>query len=661
MTLGLQQFQVRIPWNTGPIFIRLNFLNIQGKVSKRFSQRKHSKSTDTQFEVIKRLLKTTSSQEKAALGIIVKRMKDVMKIQVSLKATKLKNVAGAFKGKSDPFAVVTLLGANRGDKPKIIGKTEVIKNTLEPDWVATFRVDYELGKPANLLVKIFDKVSKGDNIPMGSAVFDVGNVMGAKGNSKGKKMNGGRGTIFCKVQKAEDSGTLRLKMSGDTLKNTEGLFGKSDPFFEILKKDYGLRGSEWNVVHRSSYIKNDLNPNWPIEDIDLGVLCDDDLDANLVFRVYDHESDGNHVLMGEFESSVNGLENAKSSGFELRRRGKPKGKIVIHTAEVSGVGGNPRATALVPDIPIEEMKNVIISPSAPPLPSAPLSSGKPSFAEYISGGCEINLCVAIDFTGSNGDPRKPGTLHYIHRDGQRNDYQKAIGSIGSILQHYDSDKKFPVYGFGAKYGGEVQHAFQCGPTEEVDGVEGILNAYKQTFSSGLVMSGPTVITEVIQIAAARANSSQEAAAKEGKQKYTVLLILTDGAVSDVAATARCLDAVSQCPLSVVIVGVGDADFSGMRFLDDNNGEPDIAQFVEFNAHKNNSNSLTAATLDEIPRQLSNFYASRNILPNPQVDIEEEEIVVQPEEEEFDLTLDFGDDGDIVVGSGDGVYVPPGAY
>jgi Ca2+-dependent lipid-binding protein len=86
-------------------------------------------------------------------------MPEIMKLQISLRATKLKNVAGAFKGTSDPFAVVTLLGANRGDKPKIVGKTEVIKNTLAPDWVTTFKVDYELGQPANLLIKIFDEVS----------------------------------------------------------------------------------------------------------------------------------------------------------------------------------------------------------------------------------------------------------------------------------------------------------------------------------------------------------------------------------------------------------------------------------------------------------------------------------------------------------------------
>merc|ERR1712038_1217587 len=200
------------------------------------------------------------------------------------------------------------------------------------------------------------------------------------------------------------------------------------------------------------------------------------------------------------------------------------------------------------------------------------------FLDYVNGGCEMHLCVAIDFTGSNGDPREPGTLHYRCPDGGMNDYEKAISSIGGILADYDSDKKFPVWGFGAKYSGQVYHLFQCGPVAEVDGIPGVLDAYHKTFQSGLIMSSPTVITEVITTAAAFAKSGQESAQKEGKQKYTTLVILTDGAVSDVRATVQCLEAVSDAPMSIVIVGIGSADFLAMEFLDDggvrNNNKPD---------------------------------------------------------------------------------------
>jgi len=53
-----------------------------------------------------------------------------MKLELSLHASKLKNVAGAFKGTSDPFAVVTQIATTRGSKPNILGKTEVFKNNV---------------------------------------------------------------------------------------------------------------------------------------------------------------------------------------------------------------------------------------------------------------------------------------------------------------------------------------------------------------------------------------------------------------------------------------------------------------------------------------------------------------------------------------------------
>ena len=210
-----------------------------------------------------------------------------------------------------------------------------------------------------------------------------------------------------------------------------------------------------------------------------------------------------------------------------------------------------------------------------------------------------------------------------------------------------------MLGFGAKYGNVVRHCFQCGPTAEANGVQGVLDAYHSVFKSGLIMSGPTVFTEVIDTAAARAISNQEAAKRKGAQAYTILLLLTDGSVSDVNATAVVLDQVSDAPLSIVIVGVGNADFSGMRFLDDLSkpGKRDIAQFVEFNKHSRHSVELTAETLNEIPDQLVGYFTSHDIKPLPAIHRGDDEIVVEPEEEEIDVSLSFGDDEEIVVTGG----------
>jgi hypothetical protein len=47
------------------------------------------------------------------------------KVQISLFASKLKNVAGLGKGMSDPYAVLTLLAGGPHEKPQVLGKTEV--------------------------------------------------------------------------------------------------------------------------------------------------------------------------------------------------------------------------------------------------------------------------------------------------------------------------------------------------------------------------------------------------------------------------------------------------------------------------------------------------------------------------------------------------------
>jgi hypothetical protein len=567
----------------------------------------------------------------------------IMKVELSIHASGLKNIAGALKGTSDPFAVATKIATSKGSKPEILGKTEVIKNSLSPMWVKVFSMDYELGTPTKVAINIFDEVRKGENKAMGAAVFDIGELLGARGNTKAKKLRNS-GTLFAHVRKSQGSGLLRLKMKGTKLKNVEGMFGKSDPFFELSRKQDSAGGLTWDNIFRSNVVKNNLNPEWDNSIIELSSLCDADLNRPILVSVFDFESSGKHVSMGTFETSVNALQKAEQTreAFKLKHKGKEVGTITVVNASVDGV-----------EEVSEQMARVAVSPS--PTAAAPYTSavGQPNFVDYVSGGLDLNVTVAIDFTGSNGDPRKPGTLH--HLGSTKNDYEKAISAIVGILSHYDSDQMFPVFGFGAKYDGMVRHCFQCGGQEEVHGVAGVLEAYHQVFKSGLIMSGPTVFTEVIETAAARATSAQLEAGRKGLQAYTILLILTDGAVSDAHATAAALNQVSDAPLSVVIVGVGDADFSSMQFLDDSSkpGKRDIAQFVEFNKHSRDSVALTSETLREIPDQLVGYFQSKSIAPLPPLQRSDSTIFVEPEEDEIDLTLDIGEDEIVVTGGGEG--------
>lgn len=74
---------------------------------------------------------------------------------------------------------------------------------------------------------------------------------------------------------------------------------------------------------------------------------------------------------------------------------------------------------------------------------------KPQFVDYLRGGLQLNLIVAIDFTGSNGSPSSPTSLHYMNPM-KPNQYQITLRAVADILLNYDSDKLVPSFGFGAK-------------------------------------------------------------------------------------------------------------------------------------------------------------------------------------------------------------------
>ncbi|KAK3612054.1 hypothetical protein CHS0354_021738 [Potamilus streckersoni] len=124
---------------------------------------------------------------------------------------------------------------------------------------------------------------------------------------------------------------------------------------------------------------------------------------------------------------------------------------------------------------------------------------QPSFLDYIQGGTEIKFAAAIDFTDSNGDPYLPTSLHYNHPH-QSSWYVKVIRAIGEIIQDYDTEKLFPVFGFGAMLpDGTVSHEFPCNFSPNnpcCQGIRGMLDAYDKCLRH-VRLHKPTNLSPVI--------------------------------------------------------------------------------------------------------------------------------------------------------------------
>jgi copine 5/8/9 len=261
---------------------------------------------------------------------------------------------------------------------------------------------------------------------------------------------------------------------------------------------------------------------------------------------------------------------------------------------------------------------------------------QPTFVEYIKGGTELSFMVAVDFTASNLEANLPKSLHYINpnENAPLNPYANAISSVGSVLEFYDSSKTFPLYGFGGKpYPGQpANHCFALNFNESnpnVEGVYGILNTYYESLRK-VQMSGPTLFQQVISQASAIAASYPQS---QSQQTYHVLLIITDGVINDMDQTIDSIIRADDLPLSIIIVGVGEADFSDMHKLDGDGtghvsrsgmkGKRDIVQFCNMQDFRHligesYRHACASKVLEELPKQLTDYYTQKNIVPNHHV-------------------------------------------
>merc|ERR1711916_205818 len=91
----------------------------------------------------------------------------------------------------------------------------------------------------------------------------------------------------------------------------------------------------------------------------------------------------------------------------------------------------------------------------------------------------------------------------------------------------------------------------------------MLESYRNSLDL-VSLSGPTNFSEVLTQTLNMVGASDCSSAN---QTYTTLLIITDGIISDLDTTIDRIVAGSTMPLSIVIVGVGNADFGPMEVLD----------------------------------------------------------------------------------------------
>uniref|UniRef100_A0A251SAR5 Putative C2 domain, von Willebrand factor, type A, Copine, Protein BONZAI n=1 Tax=Helianthus annuus TaxID=4232 RepID=A0A251SAR5_HELAN len=511
------------------------------------------------------------------------------RIELSLSASKLRDLD--IMSKSDPMAVV-YAKKKSGIREELeeVGRTEVVMNNLNPMWIQKINVAFHFEVVQPLIIRVYDVDTKYHNLStkmldlkdqdfIGEANCVLSEIMTHRSRSVTLKLHGKNrhdvGNLGSVTVHAEE--TIASKMAVEMRLRCSNLdnkdcFSKSDPFLRISRV---VEAGSPIPICKTEVVNNNLDPVWK-------PLC-------ITMQQY-------VTKVNKLHTSIQDMENLHkaNAGANLvfpSSRHKDHEKVLKGRLYVDGY----------------EEKELY------------------SFLDYISSGFELNFMVAVDFTASNGDPRKRDSLHYMGYDSSYlNAYQQAIMEVGEVIQVYDYDKRFPAWGFGGKlYDGSVSHCFNLSGNAgsfEVEGVQGIMGAYKNALHT-VSLHGPTLFGQVINQAAEIAAQSLST----NPTKYFVLLIITDGVLTDLQETKDAIVRASDLPLSILIVGVGNADFKQMEILDADTGPRlesstgrvatrDIVQFVPMRDVQRGERSMVQALLEELPGQFLTYMISRDIKP-----------------------------------------------
>ena len=458
---------------------------------------------------------------------------------------------------------------------EFIGETEEILGE-KIDFGTVFTFNYYFEKVQILKLNIYE-----ENQELIEMEIIVGNIMGSKNFIYSKKIE--INDLYYGIIKLGLKQKIKTSLNNQISKfltRVELYDNKTGEYFLVFKRK--SKDAKWRDCYKSCefFPINGIYTLGQFQ-IDLSDLCDSKKENILI------ELHSNELIEGYSQFSIEKLENFKQNEFILTKN--------LNSSETIG--------------------KIIINYT---------SQSKKTFMDYLKGGLNLNLNIAIDYTSSNGLPNYNNSLHYIYGN-EPNDYENAIFSCGNIVGYYDRDQIFPCYGFGGIPKGkqQVSHCFNINFQESPDIylIDNVIKEYKESFQK-ITLYGPTFFSPIIKKVM---NNLKEILDKSPNENhYEILMILTDGLINDMDETVKLLIDCESLPLSVIIIGIGKADLSNMTYLDgdvepltDNNGrvtKRDLVQFVEYEKFKNgfyknyNTNELSEEVLKEIPRQIEEYYS-----------------------------------------------------
>ncbi|CAG2164405.1 unnamed protein product, partial [Oppiella nova] len=487
--------------------------------------------------------------------------------------------------KTSPQCIVhvSTLSATGAQKYSETGRTEVIRNTRNPEWTVRVPIDYRFNECQTLRLEVWDYDICADNELLGHLDVDVSALIASREPVVKKRLRlpapasavdaqqpyhsfQVTGELWLTIYEVLASKqTVRMQFAAKTLPQKDFL-GSSDPYVVVSKES---TDGAYTPVHRTEVIHKTLAPEWSEFTVRVHDLCDGDHHKRLRLAVYDWDRHTSDDFIGAVSTSLHDLNRQLTAGaavLELRRLGKDITNSGVQLSTKRSTDGSEGKASKRRSILLRSRANESTNCGVLLVSKLQFRS-VPTFVDYMSSaGTQIHFVAAVDCTSdSQSYHQRPivvnttgGTTTTTGAVAPYNCFEYIIDSLGQVLHPYDYQGLYVMYGFGARPlpGRHVSHAFNMKTDSVVpycDGVDDMRRCYRAGLKlvDHLSSCGGRQFAPVLNEVLALTKNFQN-----GKH-YFVVTIITAGSHGDSADTLEAIVRASAMPLSIVIVGVGN--------------------------------------------------------------------------------------------------------
>ena len=191
------------------------------------------------------------------------------------------------------------------------------------------------------------------------------------------------GSIIIRAEQTKSCSSFIQLQLGANFKSNR-MFGFGDTKGKLVMNRIMQNHQKVKLMETEWY--RNTEPVYKIFELSIQKICLGDQDREVEIELWDHHHSKDDDFMGRGVFTLNQILRNQKQITLLNKSSKKIGEVNVLIA------------------------NVI---------------QKPQFIDYIRGNTQLNLTVAIDFTGSNGAHTNANSLHYIGHSGL-NQYQQAI-------------------------------------------------------------------------------------------------------------------------------------------------------------------------------------------------------------------------------------------